>query len=282
MGVIFNKDRDRLPPLLTHARIHICEGASARDIRHSGAGQNPAFLIIGGDAGAGRRARLNKLITVVHKLNSSVYTVQLMNAQDKEEALTLEILETIEKDSAVTQRHLATNLGVALGLANSYLRRCARKGLIKVHQAPANRYLYYVTPKGFAEKSRLTAKYLSSSFEFYRRAGDACRTAFKRCSEHGWSRVVLCGYSELAEIALLRAQETDVQIIGIYDPKQKVASRFGLPVWTSFDQVPAHDALLLTTLKKPDEFLQSLKQSVHNHESILIPSVLGLKKEALD
>ncbi|MDZ7736299.1 MAG: winged helix-turn-helix transcriptional regulator [Gammaproteobacteria bacterium] len=206
-----------------------------------------------------------------------------MNSDDKEDALTLEILETIENDSAVTQRHLAANLGVALGLANSYLRRCARKGLIKVHQAPANRYLYYLTPKGFAEKSRLTAKYLSSSFEFYRRAGDACRAVYQRCREHGWRRIVLCGYSELTEIALLRAQEEDdIEVIGIYDPRQKSETRFGLPVATDIKHLGEHDALVLTTLKKPVEFLQHLNETAVNKESIFVPSVLGLSKDALN
>ncbi len=77
-----------------------------------------------------------------------------MNANKRKDSLTLEILETIEKHDNLTQRHLADNLGVALGLANSYMKRCVLKGLIKVHQAPANRFLYYLTPKGFAEKSR--------------------------------------------------------------------------------------------------------------------------------
>ena len=89
---------------------------------------------------------------------------------DREQALTLELLAAIESRSDVTQRHLAARLDVALGLANSYLRRCVRKGLVKITQAPANRYLYYLTPQGFAEKSRLTAHYLSVSFDFYRHA----------------------------------------------------------------------------------------------------------------
>jgi len=92
------------------------------------------------------------------------YNVQIMNTKQRKDSLTLEILESIEKQDDLTQRHLANNLGVALGLANSYMKRCVRKGLIKVHQAPANRFLYYLTPKGFAEKSRLTTEYLSSSF----------------------------------------------------------------------------------------------------------------------
>ena len=90
-----------------------------------------------------------------------------MNTErDREEVLTLEILDVIQKQSDVSQRHLAQHLGVALGLANSYLKRCVRKGLIKITEAPANRYLYYLTPMGFAEKSRLTARYLNYSFSF--------------------------------------------------------------------------------------------------------------------
>ena len=63
---------------------------------------------------------------------------------------------------------MAGDLGIALGLANAYLKRCVKKGLIKVSQVPANRYAYYLTPKGFAEKSRLTAEYLSVSFNLFR------------------------------------------------------------------------------------------------------------------
>lgn len=205
-----------------------------------------------------------------------------MNADDREEALTLEILEAIENDSQVTQRHLATSMGVALGLANSYLKRCARKGLIKIHQAPANRYLYYLTPKGFAEKSRLTAKYFSSSLQFYRRAGETCREVFRQCEKRGLRRIILCGDSELAEIAILRAQEHEVQIIGIYEPKSDVKAKLGLPVWNHFEQVAVHDALVLTTLEQPDQYLEDLRDAVQNPEHILIPSILGLGKEPLN
>ena len=65
-----------------------------------------------------------------------------MNNKEKEDTVTLEILQAIEKKEDVTQRHLANRLDVALGLANSYLKRCVNKGLIKIQQAPANRYLY--------------------------------------------------------------------------------------------------------------------------------------------
>src|SRR5215468_12238177 len=86
----------------------------------------------------------------------------------------LSLLESVERDGGQTQRRLASELGVALGLVNAYLKRCVKKGLLKVGEAPARRYAYYLTPHGFAEKSRLTVEYLSSSFSFFRQAREDC------------------------------------------------------------------------------------------------------------
>jgi DNA-binding MarR family transcriptional regulator len=88
--------------------------------------------------------------------------------------IVLGLLESIERDGTRSQRGIASELGVALGLVNAYLRRCIKKGLIKVGEAPARRYAYYLTPQGFAEKSRLTIEYLSYSFSFFREAKAEC------------------------------------------------------------------------------------------------------------
>jgi chemotaxis protein MotB len=121
-----------------------------------------------------------------------------------EAAITLGLLSAVEDNSAVTLRSVACQIGIALGLANAYLKRCVRKGWIKVNQAPSNRYAYYLTPQGFAEKSRLTAEYLSYSLQFFRRARGQCDALLAQCARRGWSRIVLAGASELAEIASLQ------------------------------------------------------------------------------
>ena len=115
--------------------------------------------------------------------------------------IVLGLLTSIERDSAITQRKLAVDLGIALGLANSYLRRCVRKGLVKMSLVPLNRYAYYLTPQGFAEKSRLTAEYLTVSFNFFRRARADCAVLLRHCTARGWRRVALWGAGDLAEIA---------------------------------------------------------------------------------
>jgi len=198
-----------------------------------------------------------------------------MNTKEKEDSLTLEILETIEGKSDVTQRHLAQRMGVALGLANSYLKRCVRKGLVKIQQAPANRYLYYLTPKGFAEKSRLTAEYLSSSFEFYRKASESCVQAFDLCKDNGWSRILLCGVSELAEIASLRAQDHGIVIVGTYDPDSERKQFLDRPVWSSLDEASDCDAFMLTSLNDLDGQYKDVASKV-GQEKVLVPNILGL------
>ena len=199
-----------------------------------------------------------------------------MNAvPDPEEALTLEILDSVQRNEQLSQRHLSRQLGVALGLANSYLKRCVRKRWVKVQQAPANRYLYYLTPTGFAEKSRLTAAYLSSSLAFYREAGNSCARLLDRCAENNWQRLLLCGASDLAEIATLRAMERNLMIVGIYDPRGTHDLFLGKTVWQTLEQAAAHDARLLTDIAEPR--VRHAEISAQAGEiPLLVPDVLRL------
>src|SRR5260370_8733646 len=144
--------------------------------------------------------------------------------------LVLGLLTSIERDSAIAQRKLAGDLGFGLGLANCYLRRWVRKGLVKMRQVPLNRYAYYLTPQGFAEKGRLTAEYLSVSFNFFRRARGDCALLLRQCSARGWRRVALYGAGDLAEIAVLSAGETGIEVACVIDRGRAGRSCAGVPV----------------------------------------------------
>lgn len=199
-----------------------------------------------------------------------------MNAKDdREEQRVLELLDVVGQKSDVSQRHLARHMGVALGLANSYLKRCIRKGLIKISQAPANRYLYYLTPKGFSEKSRLTAKYLSASFEFYRQAARSCEKILRMCDDRGWRRVVLCGASDLAEIVLLRTLESDVSVVGVVDFTESHQKFLGRKVWRSLKAAEPFDCCVLTDLQTPQLSYRRLVDDVGS-ERVLVPEILRL------
>lgn len=144
------------------------------------------------------------------------------------DAIMLGVLDAVERDASVTQRTVALELGIALGLTNTYLKRCVRKGLIKVNQMPARRYAYFLTPQGLAEKSRLTATYLALSFSFFRQARVECGEIYVAALKRGQSRFALIGHGDLAEIASLVAREHPVEIAGIVaadsDPDRLTAS----------------------------------------------------------
>ncbi len=205
----------------------------------------------------------------------SEYSVHSMNRGGREESVTLEILQAIADEEGVTQRHLSRRLGVALGLTNSYLKRCAHKGLIKVQQAPANRYFYYLTPKGFAEKRRLTAKYLSYSLSFYRKAGASCGRAFDECLRQGWRSVLLCGVSELAEIAAIKAVEHDIELRGAYDSTSEAGAFLGKPLWRELPDSAAADGYVFTGLDDPDNGVRKLAEAV-GPEKVIVPDILAV------
>ena len=72
---------------------------------------------------------------------------------DGDPRITMEMLHAVDRKESLSQRGLAAQLNIALGLTNAYLKRCVRMGLIKVSKTPPNRYTYYLTPKGFSENA---------------------------------------------------------------------------------------------------------------------------------
>ena len=198
--------------------------------------------------------------------------------EDAEKAqIMLGVLESVARDGAQSQRHLATELDIALGLVNAYLRRCIKKGLVKVSQVPARRYAYYLTPKGFAEKSRLTVEYLSSSFGFFRQAKADCALTLEAARMRMLTRLVLAGRSDLAEIAAICALETGVEIVAVVDAKSATPQFLGLPVVASFDDVAGgFDAVIVTDLLTPQETFGSAVERF-GADRILVPNLLRMQ-----
>jgi DNA-binding MarR family transcriptional regulator len=190
--------------------------------------------------------------------------------------IVLGLLESVERDGAQSQRKLASDLGIALGLVNAYLKRCVKKGFLKISQAPARRYAYYLTPHGFAEKSRLTVEYLSSSFSFFRRAREDCATVLRAAHARGWTRIALAGVSDLAEIATICALEQGITVVAVVDANSTNDRFVGAPVVKSIAAVPGgFDALVVTDLQATGALVGILADGVEA-ERVLVPALLGI------
>ncbi len=193
------------------------------------------------------------------------------------DAIVLGLLEFVERNGAQSQRDLASELGIALGLVNSYLKRCVNKGLLKVQEVPARRYAYYLTPQGFSEKSRLTASYFAHSFSFFRRARADCETVLSEAGSRNMRRIVLAGASDLAEIMTLCARDYPLTLVAIVDPKTDRTKFAGLPVVRNFSDVQNIDGVMITSLDAPDAAHEAAVASVGS-ERVLIPAVLKLRR----
>jgi DNA-binding MarR family transcriptional regulator len=192
------------------------------------------------------------------------------------------LLESIGRDGAQTQRHLALELGIALGLVNAYLKRCIGKGFVKVRQAPARRYAYYLTPKGFAEKSRLTANYLAYSMSFFRLARNDCVALFEEARRRGFKRLALVGKSDLAEICIICGLETEIEVASVVDSSQTAARFISVPVVSSLDALDAQiDAVVITDMLTTP---QSWECAVAHFggDRVLVPGLLRMSLAEMD
>ena len=194
---------------------------------------------------------------------------------DGQARITMEMLYAVDREESLSQRGLAAKLNIALGLTNAYLKRCVRMGLIKVRKIPPNRYAYYLTPKGFGEKTRLTANYLFRSFDFYRRARNQCDELLETAVDNGYRRISLVGAGELAEIVLLCALQYDVEVVGVAD-ENATANRFRhVTLVRDIASLPDHDIVIVCDLSKPKETFQKLTER-YNADYIRAPALLKI------
>ena len=210
------------------------------------------------------------------------------NAQQgaaQEDTIMLEVLSAVERDSRLTQRSLSREVGIALGLANAYLKRCAKKGYIKVSQIPLNRYAYYLTPTGFTEKSRLTAEYLAVSFNFFRDARAQCSEIFSYCESRGLRTLALAGAGDLAEIAVLSAGENDVEIVCVIEAALDSARCAGKPIVADLEAAKALDgkgldAVIVTDVRSPQATYEAIRAAARKNglpvQNVLAPAVLRI------
>jgi DNA-binding MarR family transcriptional regulator len=162
----------------------------------------------------------------------------------------LQILSAIGEGRPITQRALAEHLGIALGLTNLYVRRLARKGFIKVSDARRLRYL--LTPKGAAEKTRLTYEHMAYALRLYRQTRETLRESLSRLPDGGLERIALYGTDEAAELAYLTLKEAGVEPMGVFSDES--GGRFlGYPVRDVRELLTEDcDRIILAAFGEPD------------------------------
>ena len=178
---------------------------------------------------------------------------------DKEDIHILRLMGEIERDGNPSQRDLSRRLNLSLGLVNTFLKRLVSKGYFKVKTMPRNRVKYFLTPKGLARKSKLTVEYLRYSINFYNEIKKLLLNKFQDMQGSQTKSILLFGAGEVAELAYLYLQLTDIELVGLVDDRKNGSPFFEYLVegLSRLDQGD-WDAILLTRLDDMEVDMKTL------------------------
>ena len=175
---------------------------------------------------------------------------------DKE--IILKLLDNVNKEDNITQKVAAKKIGIAVGLVNTYVKRCIQKGWVKVKNIPAHRYAYYLTPQGFSKKSQLVSEYLTDSFKLFRESKLSYQKIFLECKKKKYLKIVLAGISDLTEIAILVGGVGNINILGVIQTN-KTKKKFSYKTY-NFANVPKNiEAIIITEINNANDFYKFLK-----------------------
>lgn len=191
----------------------------------------------------------------------------------------LDFLSELEKGGTVSQLALSKRVGIAVGLLNAVMRRAVKKGYVKVRTAPAKRYAYYLTPRGFTEKARLVSEYLHDSLGAFRQARLEYTELFERAQLRAPARVVLVGSGELAEIAIMSAEQSGIKFLGVVALHGDVRVTFGLPVEKTIESFAGAEFAVVACMRSPQAEYDKLVKAL-GASSVFAPPMLRISRRA--
>ena len=184
-----------------------------------------------------------------------------------EELRTLTLFNTVENSPEINQRQLAQELDVSLGLTNTYFQRVLKKGWVRAKQVKPRRWLYFLTPKGALEKSRLSLSYMHRTLESFRELKSKGDEHLRILSNKGVSGIHLCGDNDLAEVLSYCFSGFEIELLSVIlekdlldNPEQSVN--------TTLPELKSGELILLVSLEHQAELtefltLQGLQRNRH-------------------
>ncbi len=129
----------------------------------------------------------------------------------------LRFLEELEKNPLISQRELSNKFNIALGVTNACLKRMAKKGLIRIRGFNHRKIGYYLTPKGFSEKARLSLNLIKQIIHHYTELKKIICQRLLEMEKKGLERIVFYGISDEMEIAYITLQGVNLKLVGIVE-----------------------------------------------------------------
>ena len=176
-----------------------------------------------------------------------------------EELRTLTLFNTVESRPEINQRQLAQELDVSLGLANTYIHRVLKKGWVRAKQVKPRRWLYFLTPQGALEKSRLSLSYLNRTLESFRELKRKGDDLLRILSKKGVVGIHLCGDNDLTEILSFCFSGSSIELLSVISEKT-LLENLSQSVNSTLPELKLGELILLASLEHPTSLAELLVQ----------------------
>jgi DNA-binding MarR family transcriptional regulator len=139
-------------------------------------------------------------VKVNQNMNSDVATLQ-------------SIAKTLEEEPLASQRVLAENAGMSIGLMNAVLKRFIERGWIMLTNVNLRKLSYAVTPAGIAELTARSQKFAKRTFAIANNYNETFCRLVSEAKKQGVTTLVLYGKSYIRFLLIYACQTLNVTFI---------------------------------------------------------------------
>jgi len=165
-----------------------------------------------------------------------------------EELRTLTLFNTVEDSPDINQRKLARELDISLGLTNTYFQRVLKKGWVRAKQVKPRRWLYFLTPQGALEKSRLSLSYMHRTLESFRELKSKGDKHIRILAEKGVAGIHLCGDDDLTEILSFCFTGFKIELLSVI-PEKTLLAEVEQNKEPKFPELKSEELIMLASLE---------------------------------
>ncbi len=183
-----------------------------------------------------------------------------------EELRTLTIFNTVESSPEINQRQLAQEWDISLGLTNTYFQRVLKKGWVRAKQVKARRWLYFLTPQGALEKSRLSLSYMHRTLDSFRELKRKGDEHLRFLSKKGVRGIHLCGEEDLIEVLSHFFSGVEIELLSMI-PEKDLLADFKQNEKPALPELKSDERILLASLEHRTFISELLvQQGLHKNQ----------------
>ena len=176
-----------------------------------------------------------------------------------EELRTLTLFNTVENSPDINQRKLAQELNISLGLTNTYFQRVLKKGWVRAKKVKPRRWLYFLTPQGALEKSRLSLSYLHRTLNSFRELKSKGDEHLRILSKKGVCGIHLCGEDDLTEVLSYCFSGFEIELLSVI-PEKDLLDNPEQSANPTLPELKSGELILLASLERQTSLADILVQ----------------------